>query len=143
MQSDLARTSLGAAAALAASALLLSATAGDAAPLTVAAEGVRSARGVLRVGVYDAANRAVATRAVPAVPGRIVVDFEVPAGSYAVKLHHDEDGDGRLATGPFGIPREGYGFSNRARAVLGVPSFDKMRVDVGPAPASTAATLRY
>lgn len=141
MNHPLARATLGA--AILVPALLLSAAAAHAQELTVTAEGVRSDKGVLRIAIYDAEDRQVAARAVPAMAGRVVVSFDVPPGAYAARLYHDEDGDGRLAKGPFGRPREGYGFSNRATALFGVPSFDKMRVDVGAAPASTVATLRY
>ena len=143
MAHDFARLALGTTAALLASGLLLSATTAQAAPLNVTTEGVRSDRGMLRVGVYSASDRQVATLAVPAVVGRLTVGLDVPPGAYAVRIHHDEDGDGRLATGPFGMPREGYGFSNRAKTRFGVPSFQKMRVRIGASPAAAVATLRY
>jgi len=36
---------------------------------------------------------------------------------------HDENMDGKLDTNWVGIPTEGYGFSNDAKATLGPPSF--------------------
>ena len=36
---------------------------------------------------------------------------------------HDENMNGKLDTNRFGVPSEGYGFSNRARALLTAPSF--------------------
>ena len=51
-------------------------------------------------------------------------DFEdIPAGTYAIAVIHDENVNGKLDTNAIGIPREGYGFSNAARALLGAPSF--------------------
>lgn len=51
-------------------------------------------------------------------------DFEdIPPGTYAMAVIHDETMDGKLATNWLGIPTEGYGFSNDARALLGAPSF--------------------
>ena len=51
-------------------------------------------------------------------------DFEdIPAGTYAITVIHDENTDGKLDTNWLGIPKEGYGFSNDARALLGAPSF--------------------
>jgi uncharacterized protein (DUF2141 family) len=51
-------------------------------------------------------------------------DFEdIPPGTYAVVVVHDENMNGKLDTNVFGIPTEGYGFSNDATAMLGVPSF--------------------
>ena len=53
------------------------------------------------------------------------VDFEVPYGSYAVSLLHDENQDGELNTNMIGIPQEGIGFSNDPRIIKGTPSFEK------------------
>ena len=51
-------------------------------------------------------------------------DFEdIPAGTYAIAVIHDENLNGELDTNMFGIPTEGYGFSRDAKALIGVPSF--------------------
>ena len=51
-------------------------------------------------------------------------DFEdIPQGTYALAVIHDENMDGKLDTNWLGIPTEGYGFSNDAKALLGAPSF--------------------
>lgn len=51
-------------------------------------------------------------------------DFEdIPPGAYALAVIHDENMNGKLDTTFVGIPTEGYGFSNDARALLGAPSF--------------------
>ena len=51
-------------------------------------------------------------------------DFEdIPPGTYAIAVIHDENMDGKLDTNVFGIPTEGYGFSKDAKALIGVPSF--------------------
>ena len=51
-------------------------------------------------------------------------DFEdIPPGNYAIAVVHDENMNGKLDTNWLGIPKEGYGFSNDAKAVLGTPSF--------------------
>ena len=52
-------------------------------------------------------------------------DFEdIPPGTYALAVIHDENMNGKLDTNALGIPQEGYGFSNRAKAWFGAPSFD-------------------
>lgn len=52
-------------------------------------------------------------------------DFlNIPPGTYALAVIHDEDMDGELDTNWMGIPKEGYGFSNNAEASLSAPSFD-------------------
>ena len=51
-------------------------------------------------------------------------DFEdIPPGTYAIAVVHDENMNGKLDTNLLGIPREGYGFSNDAKAFLGPPLF--------------------
>jgi uncharacterized protein (DUF2141 family) len=52
-------------------------------------------------------------------------DFlDIPPGTYALAVVHDENMNGKLDTNWLGIPTEGYGFSNDAKALLGAPSFD-------------------
>jgi uncharacterized protein (DUF2141 family) len=51
----------------------------------------------------------------------------IPAGTYAVASVHDENGNGKLDTGLFGIPKEGTVVSNHAKGFLGPPSFDNAK----------------
>jgi uncharacterized protein (DUF2141 family) len=51
-------------------------------------------------------------------------DFEdIAPGTYALAIIHDENMNGELDTNWLGVPTEGYGFSNNAKALLGAPSF--------------------
>ncbi|WP_447980272.1 DUF2141 domain-containing protein [Candidatus Nitrospira bockiana] len=51
-------------------------------------------------------------------------DFEdIPPGTYAMAVIHDENMNGKLETNWMGIPTEGYGFSNDAKGMVGAPSF--------------------
>jgi uncharacterized protein (DUF2141 family) len=51
-------------------------------------------------------------------------DFEdIPQGTYALAVVHDENMNGVLDTNWAGLPTEGYGFSNDATALLGPPTF--------------------
>ena len=51
-------------------------------------------------------------------------DFEdIPPGTYAMAVIHDENMNGKLDTNWLGIPTEGYGFSNDAQGVVSAPSF--------------------
>jgi uncharacterized protein (DUF2141 family) len=51
-------------------------------------------------------------------------DFEdIPPGTYAMAVVHDENMNGKLDTNWAGLPIEGYGFSHNAKAVLSAPSF--------------------
>jgi uncharacterized protein (DUF2141 family) len=55
---------------------------------------------------------------------------DIPPGRYAIAVIHDENRNGKLDTNWLGIPTEGYGFSNEAKASLGPPAF-------------TAASFKY
>jgi uncharacterized protein (DUF2141 family) len=71
-------------------------------------------------------------------------DFEdIPAGTYAIAVIHDENVNGKLDTNRIGIPTEGYGFSNGARATLGPPSFSAASFPYDGATLSLSIRLRY
>ena len=51
-------------------------------------------------------------------------DFlDIPPGTYALAVIHDENTNGKFDTNWMGVPTEGYGFSNDAKGWLGAPSF--------------------
>lgn len=50
--------------------------------------------------------------------------LDVPPGTYALAVIHDENRDGKLNTNFLGVPTEGYGFSSGAEAVMSAPSFE-------------------
>ena len=50
---------------------------------------------------------------------------DLKSGAYSVSVVYDENDDGKLNTGFFGIPSELVGFSNNAKGVFGPPSFNK------------------
>ena len=66
---------------------------------------------------------------------------DVAPGRYAVKLFHDRNGDGELATNLFGIPSEPFGFSNNAPAQFGPPAFADAAFDVGEVGAAQSVSL--
>lgn len=47
----------------------------------------------------------------------------VPAGTYAVAVFHDENNDGEMKTNALGIPLEGTAVSNNAKGTFGPPKF--------------------
>ncbi|GGC76269.1 DUF2141 domain-containing protein [Marinobacter halophilus] len=50
--------------------------------------------------------------------------LDVPPGTYALAVIHDENRDGKLNTNFLGVPTEGYGFSSGAEAAMSAPSFE-------------------
>lgn len=56
---------------------------------------------------------------------KTIVIPQIPEGNYALTLVHDEDGDGKLKTNMFGVPKEGYSFSNAKGNWLERPEYNK------------------
>jgi uncharacterized protein (DUF2141 family) len=48
----------------------------------------------------------------------------IPFGTYALSILHDENDDFELDTNFLGIPSEGYGFSNNVKGMFGPPDFE-------------------
>jgi uncharacterized protein (DUF2141 family) len=48
---------------------------------------------------------------------------QLPYGTYAISLIHDENENQKIDTNILGIPKEGYGFSNNARNLFRAPRF--------------------
>ncbi|RYZ88061.1 MAG: DUF2141 domain-containing protein, partial [Proteobacteria bacterium] len=61
---------------------------------------------------------------------------------YAIAIMHDEDGDHKLKT-VMGIPREGFGFSNNPRVMVGAPKFEKTAVNITGAKTDIPITVKY
>ena len=71
-------------------------------------------------------------------------DFvDIPPGTYALAVIHDENMNGKLDTNWLGIPTEGYGFSNDAKAMLGPPSFSAANFPFDGGALDLTITLHY
>ncbi|MEA3031584.1 MAG: hypothetical protein QOJ53_780 [Sphingomonadales bacterium] len=117
----------------------------------VTVEGVRSSQGLIAVTLYaDDSRRFLARRGslyvgrVPARAGATRVCIHLPGpGTYALAVYHDADANRSLSRNMIGLPREGYGFSNNAPAIFGLPSFSRVRMNVPHTNMGTTIRLRY
>ncbi|MCU0671496.1 MAG: DUF2141 domain-containing protein [Myxococcota bacterium] len=76
--------------------------------------------------------------------GRTTLTFdEVPAGRYAVSCMHDEDGNGEMRTGAFGIPKEGWGVSRNVSPTMRAPRFEEAVVDFDGSQTSLRIRMQY
>ncbi len=57
----------------------------------------------------------------------------IPYGTYAIAVLHDENDNMKMDYNFLGVPKEDYGFSNNARAVLKAPSFEDCSFTVNSA----------
>lgn len=67
----------------------------------------------------------------------------IAPGTYAVSVLHDENEDGQLNTGTFGIPTEGFGFSQNPDIRTGAPDFSEAAIVVVGTKATTQVELIY
>jgi uncharacterized protein (DUF2141 family) len=122
---------------------------GEAADLTIEVTGLRNGDGLLRLALFDDAREfpegaALRREDVPAAHERMLVNLpDLPPGTYAVALFHDENGDNEFATSFLGIPREGYGFSNDASAFLSAPGFHESAFELPDGGGRIQITVRY
>lgn len=103
------------------------------AKLTLTVNKVKNDKGVVRVLLFDKAagfpddvENSVKNASVKITGDKAVITFDnLTAGTYALSVFHDSENTGKLRTNAFGIPRDGYGFSNNASGTFGPPSFQK------------------
>ncbi len=83
-----------------------------------------------RAGWPNDAAKTIVHGGFPIVSDRADLAFHVPAGRYAVVVLHDENSNMKLDKNMFGIPKEGFGFSNNPRVFFSAPSFQSAEVPV-------------
>lgn len=54
----------------------------------------------------------------------------LPQGTYAISLFHDENDNGEMDTNFLGIPNEHYGASNNAKGFMGPPKWEDAKFEV-------------
>ncbi|MDR2127235.1 MAG: DUF2141 domain-containing protein [Prevotellaceae bacterium] len=114
--------------------LLAASTLNAQSKLTIVVDGIEQTSGTLYVAVYNAENymkKQLYGTMVKVDKEEIsaVVDG-VTHGEYAVSIFHDENDNGKLDSGTFGIPLEKTGSSNNAKGKYGPPTFDDCKFTV-------------
>jgi uncharacterized protein (DUF2141 family) len=113
---------------------------------------IRNGIGTVDCALFDSPNgfpRDVMSSAmrvvVMKVPNtRARCDFEgLHAGTYALVVLHDENMNGKIDTNWLGVPKEGYGFSNDAKAAFRTPSFSNASFVYDGKTLDLTITLRY
>ena len=117
------------------------------ASVDVTVEGVRGTQGVVTISLCTRQEYAVddcrLMRSISAAPPRVMVSFgAVRAGRYAVVVFHDLDGDGEVARGFLGLPKEGVGFS-RNPSLWRKPRFEDVAVDLGTSARQVTVGLKF
>lgn len=98
--------------------------------LTVEVNNTKADKGPVLAAVYGSADgwlkfsKAVQSGMAPVSGDKTVMVLrDLPAGSYALSLYQDENGNGKLDTNLVGMPQERTGFSRDAQGNMGPPRF--------------------
>lgn len=120
--------------------------------VTIKVTGITESKGSLRA-TLDAGAEAFKNNAPPMLTREVTVDGKemvlvfrnVPAGTYAVKIYHDENNDQKLNTNLFGVPEEKYGISNNVRGRFGLPGYEdaSFKVNSGEETAMTISLKKH
>ncbi len=130
--------------------LPLLAAAAPAGHVDISLEGLRSAKGVVRVCLTSNpkhfpdcnSDPQARSRTVPAAQAKRLSFGDLAPGSYALALFHDENANSKLDTFA-AIPREGFGFSGNPKIRFGAPSFRQVAFPVSAAPVKMAVRMQY
>jgi uncharacterized protein (DUF2141 family) len=102
--------------------------------LSVSIQGIRSPKGKILATLYRSeksfgkpAEAQVAQASVTLEKTATLLFSDSHAGEMALLLFHDENDNGKLDTGIFGIPKEGYGASNDPKMRMGPPRWRETR----------------
>lgn len=103
--------------------------------LTVEVTGTRSEKGYVAAVLYNELSGWMkqsfrAERTAAGANPRLVFR-DLPAGTYALAVIHDENGNGKLDSNLIGVPTEPYGFSRDARGTFGPPKFEDAALQLG------------
>jgi uncharacterized protein (DUF2141 family) len=125
----------------------------DTGTLTVRVTGARNTKGKIGVTLFqdargfpDDPSKAFRQQAVEIDPKTMsaeVVFKDLPQGTFAASVLHDENGNGKMDKNFVGIPKEGYGASNNPKKKKRAPTFDEAKFSLNSAVQSIEITLIY
>ncbi len=125
---------------------------GECGSITVRIAGLKQNIGLLGVSLYSSNkgfpgdhSKACAT-AMKKVTGATdeVVFTNLPYGTYAVSVLHDENSNGKLdTTFLIGIPKEGIGVSNNPKARRGPPKYNDCTLTLNSMQLDTTISMMY
>lgn len=102
------------------------------ADLIVKVQNIQNDKGSIRVHLYDSKEdylkKSCKEIVKPAKAGEMELIFEnIPMKAYALVAYHDENDNDEVDTYFFSLPKESYGFSNKARSLFGPPAYESSK----------------
>ncbi len=115
--------------------------------MVVVIKNVKEPKGKVSVALFnredDFMGKSLVSQSTVAKSGEVQITFEnVIPGDYAISVMHDANENNELDSNAFGIPKEGFGFSNDAMGVFGPPSYEKAKFSFS-GESKVAITLKY
>ncbi len=106
--------------------------------LSVTVNGLKDQKGQVCFSLFSSSRgfpsndkRAIKAQCVKLGDSNVKLNIpSLKAGTYALAMFHDKNGDGKLNTNALGIPKEGFGFSRNPRILTGPPKFGDSAVFV-------------
>jgi uncharacterized protein (DUF2141 family) len=105
--------------------------------LTVKVEGLKSSEGLVAVAVYNTSSaflkdgKAFTGAFETTKKGTTMISIpNLPKGTYAVSIFHDENGNKQLDTNFVGIPKEPVAFSKAQMKMFGPPGFEECAFEI-------------
>lgn len=121
------------------------------ATLTVEILNLRNAKGDLVFGVFKQADgfpnkseKSIYWEVRPAkAKDKIIFTAQLPPGTYAASVLHDENKSGDMEKGLGGIPKEGYGVTNNPKPRFRAARYDEATFDLPPSGVSKTISVQY
>lgn len=120
------------------------------ATLKVTITDLRNDKGNLIYGVFKADDgfptddkKSVNWQVRPTKDGNKTFTCQLPPGTYAASVLHDENVSGNMDTGAFGIPKEGYGVTNNPKPRFRKATFQEATFELTKDGAEMTISVQY
>jgi uncharacterized protein (DUF2141 family) len=118
--------------------------------LNIHVDGFRNQKGDAGLSIFNSSDgwpedndKAFQHGPYPITGTATTITVQVPPGRYAVVVIHDENSNHKLDKNMFGIPKEGFAFTNNPKVFLTAPSFDTAAIPVACPTTETTIHLTY
>lgn len=88
----------------------------------------------------DFLEKSIQTKSVVVSGSKVIVEFDLPPGEYAVSTYQDVNSNGKLDRYFIGKPKEPYGFSNNVKP-FGPPSYKDCKFNLTSSPKLISISL--
>jgi uncharacterized protein (DUF2141 family) len=107
------------------------------ATITLKVDNIEKAKGAICISIFDTEDdykngeNQVWTKCISVTSTEFIYEIEdLPLGTYAISVYHDENSNDEFDTKWYGLPKERYGFSNNVKGKFGPPKFEDARFEL-------------